>query len=328
MTRGKTNDDSLNPVAEPSAKRRKVAKGICHLCRAGQEDVPWEDYFSRCPVWLGTMHEENAFKEAPALSRLLHPPGEVAGIFSYDLFHTIHLGTAKIHVSSCLGLISDWMPGRSLVARFEVLNVEFKTWCKSNGESPAMGKLTPSFIGWPKHSKTDYPVGSWYKGSVTTVLMRFLQWKLESMNASQDPILKLALEATTALNQALTTLYQQDLFLEPIQSELIGNLGLRFLRKFALLSKSCDNVGKRLWCIIPKLHVQHHLFLTLLLQSQQNKLALNPLAVATQQDEDYVGRPSRLSRRVDPRQAPARVLKRLLKASYAEYVKAKFIHGS
>ena len=330
MTRTR-GDEPDTPDAEHPAKRRKLAKGICHLCNAGQKNFPWEDYFSRAPTWMETCFKDEPFKQATPFSRLPHVPGQVGSLFAYDIFHAIHLGVAKIHVSSSLGLMSDWMPGGTLQQRFAVLAEDLRSWCKVNHQAPPMNRLTPSFIGWSKNSKTDFPCGSWHKGSVTTVLMHFAQTKLTQMTVDggdNHQLLNLALEATSALNTALKTLYEAELFLKPEESSLIGNLGLRFLRRFAVLSKLCQKNGQRLWCMIPKLHIMHHVFLTLLSQSSEGKLSLSPLAHAVQQDEDFVGRGSRLSRRVDTRTSSKRVLERLLKASYSEFVQAKYILAS
>ena len=328
MTRTREVEPDTDEAEHP-AKRRKLAKGICHLCSAGQNNIPWEDFFSRAPIWMGTCFKDAPFKQATPFSRLPHVPGQIGSLFAYDTFHAIHLGVAKIHVSSSLGLMSDWMPGGTLPQRFAVLAEDFRSWCKVYNQAPPMGRITPSFIGWAQNSKTDFPCGSWHKGSVTTVLMRYIEWKLTHMNVGDNhQLLKLALEATTSLNVALKTLYETELFLKPEESGLIGNLGLRFLRRFAVLSKLCQKNGERLWCMIPKLHIMHHVCLTLLSQSSEGKLALSPLAHAVQQDEDLVGRGSRLSRRVDSRTASKRVLERLLKASYREFVQAKYILAS
>ena len=54
---------------------------------------------------------------------------------------------------------------------------------------------------------------------------------------------------------------------------------------------------------------------------------VNPICWATQQSEDFVGRPSRLARRVTPKllQVAPRVLQRHLQASYEHFAKAGYI---
>ena len=316
----------MEPEAEAPAKRRKTPAGICHVCRAGQEGVPWEDCFSKQPIWRGTLYEECPFKQAPAFSRVHRCPGKVEDVFTWDLFHSFHLGAGKVHVSSALGVLSDYMEGRNLEARFQALSCDFKAWCLRERQAPPMSNLTASFIGWVKGSKSPFPSGTWSKGSITTVLMRYLEYKLKSMQLTpQDELLRLALEGTEAMNRSMEVLYQSDLFLDAQTALQVGTLGLRFLRRFAVLAKRSHQAGKALWCLIPKLHVLHHVYLNLVLQAECGKLSISPLALANQLNEDWVGRPSRLSRRVDVRKAPTRVLQRLLKACYHQYVQAKYI---
>ena len=42
--------------------RQEQPKGICHLCRAGQRDYPFEQLGTRTPLWLPTMYAESGFK--------------------------------------------------------------------------------------------------------------------------------------------------------------------------------------------------------------------------------------------------------------------------
>ena len=51
--------------------------------------------------------------------------------------------------------------------------------------------------------------------------------------------------------------------------------------------------------------------LDLLTQGEQCEHAINLLAYGCQMQEDYVGRPSRVARRVNPRSAPHRVIQRV-----------------
>ena len=307
-------------AAKKSKKPPKDPVGICHLCRAGQKDVPFEDIYSRQPIWLRTMFEQDPWIAPPSFARLYHPVGEAASIFAFDIFHAFHLGVGKTHVSSCIAMLSDVTAGSNIDLRFEALNDEWKSF-KAGVFQP---KLTPEFIGWD--SRSDFPSGSWHRGQLTTDLMRFLEHKFEQMDLSDDIMLLKAAEGTSAINQCLRLLYEHDsVFLQPDLSRSIAEHGLKFLRRYSSLAKRAFDTERSLWGLIPKCHAMHHIFVKLLLEAEQGRPSLHPLCLGVQQDEDYVGRPSRLSRRVSSRLASTRVLQRYLQDAYSKFVASKLI---
>ena len=56
--------------------------------------------------------------------------------------------------------------------------------------------------------------------------------------------------------------------------------------------------GRALFALVPKAHVLQHIVIELDMQSETASHAMNPLVWSVQPDEDFIGRPSRLSRRV------------------------------
>ena len=244
-------------------------------------------------------------------------PGQDASLFAWDFFHAFHLGLAKTHICSCLAVLSDLQPGSNIDARFEALSADYAAWHRSS--SYLKVRITKDFIGWP--SRNDYPVGSWHKAGTSTSLLKYLEHKLTSMDLSGNVLLARACEATVAANSSTRMLYRNDNVFMDVQVAMdAGELGLRFLRRYAVLAKLAHEENRSLWGLIPKAHALHHIYLTLVKQASQNLQPLHPLTLATQQDEDYVGRPSRLSRRVDVRQLTTRVLQTYLTASYKKYV--------
>ena len=61
------------------------------------------------------------------------------------------------------------------------------------------------------------------------------------------------------------------------------------------------------------------------MQSRSCRFSVNPLVWSVQSDEDFIGRPSRLSRRVSPVTVVQRVTQRYLQGAYAEWVRARLI---
>ena len=70
---------------------------------------------------------------------------------------------------------------------------------------------------------------------------------------------------------------------------------------------------RALFLYMPNLHRLHHLQKEMQWQATRCKWVMNPLAYACQADEDYIGKPSRLSRRVSPKWPVRRTLRELCK---------------
>ena len=301
-----------------------VGQGICHRCCAGQDQVPWEAIHQRDPAWLHTRFSESAFVSVPPFCKLHHNPGEEEGLWAYDVFHAYHLGLGKSFVGSCLALLADEQPARNIDDKFKLLEHQFFTWCRANGESPQVTRVTKELIQWP--ARTDYPNGSWYKASVTTTFMKYLEATLTANVWPGEPMLVKAGEAAVAINRYFRELYNADAFIPPTEAVALAEQGLRFLRRFAWLGSQAMLQGRRLWLLTPKAHILHHLMLEdTLMPAREGKAPMNVLCFSCQQDEDFVGRPSRLSRRTDPRLVSRRCIQRHLESSYAEFVKAGYI---
>ena len=312
------------PKRLPNSGVLNSTGGICHRCCAGKDQVPWETIHERDPAWLGTCFTESAFTSLPSFCSLPHVPGREENILAFDIFHSFHLGVGKIFVGSCLALLADEQAGNNIDNKFQLLEAHFFSWCRLRGESPILTRLTKDSIQW--QTRADYPQGSWYKASVTTTFMKYLEETLSAGNFSHEPMLVKAGEAATAVNLFFRELYKAEVFIPPESAIHISENGLRFLRRFAWLSKEAMKLERALWLLTPKAHALHHLILEdTLLPAKQGISPMNILCFSTQQDEDFIGRPSRLSRKVEPRKACRRVIERHLESSYAEFCKAGYI---
>lgn len=93
--------------------------------------------------------------------------------------------------------------------------------------------------------------------------------------------------------------YAAPAFLDLNQGNLIGNLGCEFLVIYSQMAKVCYNHRQPyLFPMYPKLHFLHHTFLRILDEGSEFGFSLSPMLTACQQDEDTIGKASRLSRRV------------------------------
>ena len=82
--------------------------------------------------------------------------------------------------------------------------------------------------------------------------------------------------------------------------------------------------GQALWALMPKAHVVHHIFMEC---SEASCSMISPLAYAMQISNDFIGKKSRLARRVGPQQVIVRVLERTLVVARQRWVEAGFLSG-
>ena len=121
-------------------------------------------------------------------------------------------------------------------------------------------------------------------------------------------------EATRLVNSCIAGLYHNGAFLRANDAVTFGRQGIRFLRLYASMARICQSRGLKRYPLVPKCHYFNHQCLDLLSQGLSGHAALNPLIFSNQLQEDFIGKPSRISRRVNPRSAPLRVLQRTLLA--------------
>jgi len=113
-----------------------------------------------------------------------------------------------------------------------------------------------------------------------------------------------------AINECLGGLYREGVFIPAARAERIARQGLQFLRCYAWLARESYERQMKRFPFAPKGHYLHHTFLELLHQSKRCDHCMNALCFSVQMQEDYIGRPSRLARRVSSRTTSLRVIQR------------------
>ena len=311
---------SFNNVLKSTSQQ--AARGICHLCAAGQDHVPFEQVNTTRPIWWGTQYQDPPSEEASPFQIVPHIPGQFGAFWCFDFFHTWHLGVARVWIGGTLALLSMLENGSNVDERFASLSSRYKAFCIANKRRAHIQKLTKEAINWI--TTRAFPVGSWHKGELSTVLMDFIEAEVPvGRRCDDEPMLALVAEGTFAINEAIRQMYRSDLWLYPDESRRIAGYGCRFLRRFSELAHQGLVRGMNLFVMIPKIHVLQKMFLQLHFAAQNNIPKLNPLSTSVQQCEDFIGRPSRLARRVAGGQiACERVLERYLAAAYFQWIEA------
>ena len=303
---------------------KNTPKGICHICCADQVGFPWEDFHSAEPRWsstVATVNNQPPITGSPALLSLPHDPSFVMSFPAQDLFHGWHLGAGKIFMSSSLALFSSIFPGRSLSARFDAMVTDFFSWCRTYKQQPYIRKLTLETISWLQ--TTDFPKGGWSKGSTTTCLTKWFIYacRARSHLIPDDSLLRTCFRAALSIDLFFSKLYKQQVWIESQLGRQIVQHGFDFLRFNSECAAKSHREGKALFMFMPNLHRLHHIFFNALDQSKKADYILSPLIHSCQQEEDYTGRPSRLSRRCSSRTVMLRTIERCLEASYSEMVR-------
>ena len=305
------------------ASSKAAPKGICHMCMADMDGYPWEDWQSATPKWVASINKKSPFLGTPALLDLPKDPTDLPALWAWDLFHTWHLGCGRTFLSSCIAVLaSSALFEGSIDTRLSTVSDLFENWCKENHCLPQLRRFTKAKLAWM--SNADYPHGTWGKGNDTTIIMK---WFLEQCSKfgdkiqnSGDDLLPLAVEAAAAANRFLSGVYRQEVWIAARDASRLANFGLLFLSKHGQCVRQAFRSNRHLFLQMPNLHRFHHTVLALKWQGERSKYALNPLALASQADEDYIGRPSRISRHVHARTVVRRALQRGLEAAHDKYV--------
>ena len=311
-----------------SVQKKKTTRnppgGVCHQCLAGVAPWAWEQIGTRRPDWIATVATQSPFDGPSALASVPHVANRLEMMWAWDWFHCWHLGVGKCFLASSIALLSERENGSSIDERFASLTERYHSWCRANGQRRQVVKLSKDLVGWP--STNVFPTGIWHKGQLTTSLMAWLEAECSASDFSDDPFLQAVSEASGAIQNCIRQMYHEVIFLTPAKAERIANEGMRFLRRYLSLADMSKRSGRLLFVLQPKHHAVHHVMVSLWQSSQKNLPSLNPLTLSVQQDEDFIGRGARLSRRVTAmRPALQRTMERYLMSVYHEFEKAGYI---
>lgn len=156
--------------------------------------------------------------------------------------------------------------------------------------------------------------------------MAFVEEVLSGESFDDQPLLQLCSEACDAIQRCSRLLYGSSLWLDPVTSGRCAELGFKFLRRYSEMAALAKSHGRCLFVFQPKIHVLHHFLTDMWGAHQRGVWGLSPLATSCQQSEDFIGRPSRLARRVTA-QSPVldRIMNRYLQSSYHHFIRAGYL---
>ena len=216
--------------------------------------------------------------------------------------------------------------GRGVVTRLQAMTRHYLQWCKGAHHSPFVTKITRDTLGWKNATKE--PTGGWHKGNLTSLFCRWFQALYEERwdDIDREGLVDLSGQAVTHLNSFLRLLYTSDVFIQRERGLRIAEHCRAFLALYQKLATEAFKLGKPLFPLLPKAHALDHQQYELFRSIERCGFAISPMIAGCQMDEDFIGRPSRISRKVSPRQASGRTCERYLIAAKAAWVKAGMLN--
>ena len=308
--------------------------GCCHECQAGNPGLPWE-CMAEQPVWSQSRYTQRPWSQPHPTMAVPFCRDAPEKMFKRDMFHCGKLGPYRDHVgSSIIWLCEKGYFGQGdLPSKLEACHGLFKLYCSTTGKTASLRSFSRAFFMYPRRSA--YP---WVnaKGSDVTLLMKFLAVQLTGfLNAPLDPghrdqlaLMQQVCLAATGFSKMLT----EHGHFAGRDCSMIGLLHLRrFIIGYTNLANMMLNETWAGWAIKPKLHLLKHAELEIheWLHAGMEILP-NFNCHGCEQNEDYIGRVCRLSRRLDSRRIGERLLKCCLIKSrvlYKRFLKQNNLPG-
>ena len=187
-------------------------------------------------------------------------------------------------------------------------------FCTANKLKPSCRSFTKAFFNIKNMLSSPFAN---CKGADSMILLKFCTWFVglnlnEARVAGFDQLLQVMRQTCSATLDMFAVVHSHKLFLERDCASRLYVNSVRLLRGIRLLGKLCIEMRVRAFNLKPKGHALHHIAHSLKTQLEGGSaLILNPEATACEVNEDFVGRVSRLSRRVNIRVCDLRVSSRI-----------------
>ena len=311
----------LNVRKAPKTAKSKRLCGCCHLCLAGTEEYDFED-FATSPCWLPTTGRNNPYPWAripPYFEYLPHVRQGAPSFFRLDIMHLLHLGFGRDFCGSSLVLLLDLYNADSIPVALDRQTADLARFVQESRRQIHFKRLSRDMLGYKnEHS---FPSAHWSKALDTPVMMEFIIWILDQQQTLllEDRLLRLMHGAAQAMGVFMRTVLKAGLWLAKEEAAIASEAGFFFLQAYAKCARICADRRLCRYNLTPKLHFFHHMCIRLHQGVQANLACLqNPLADSNFADEDFVGRVSRLSRRVSPRMQSERTIGRYLVATRSQ----------
>ena len=255
----------------------------------------------------------------PPLNQIPFSNSFPANMYKRDTFHVVKHGIGREMAASTLALLSNMGyfdsddDTKNLPDRLHRGYMLFKLWCGSEKKSPSLKNFTKANLH-VTGSPFPYLGG---KGSDTTLVLMFLQFYLaavclpEIRHADHREILGVLLQMTDGILNFTSIQYSHDLWLPTKCAELMYLEGLVSLRAYNYAAGHCLDLGRALFGLRPKFHLLAETVFEIRASVRKgDQWVLSPVIFNCEDNEDFIGRISRISRHVNTRQCTLRTLQR------------------
>lgn len=154
-------------------------------------------------------------------------------------------------------------------------------------------------------------------------LLEFLEQRvlkaLDNMDGSGKEYFTDIYNTILNANSFMRCIYHAPLWLSSEERDHLLNCGKRCVKFFHRCAERAFEMEKTRWKYAPKFHMFGKMLYSLEFQKRHSLPSCNPLMAGTQQDEDFVGKISQLSRNVSVRTVHQKTLGRYLVALAAAW---------
>ena len=299
----------------------KTDQMMCSLCWAGDRAYPFEDCSDQ-PDWAETLGASRPWSITPNLALVPGNPSFPEQVFLLDPFHLFKVGLARDLAGSSIIAFSKMKffdtegDAKNIPARLERAHKSFQLWCLAERKAPGLRSFTRTFLNFGTNSASAW---SNSKGSDSMLLLKWLLWfvslqLLNPENITNDRHLKFCKVLKHTIDNGLKVfalLHSHPLWLQPDCAKLLYKRLMILLRGYKSLAQVMVSLRMSGYALKPKFHGTHHVAYAIKQAlERRSQLVLSPLFAACEQNEDVVGRISRLSRRLATRTLTRRVLQR------------------
>ena len=295
----------------------------CHQCQAGSPGLAWEDLGDN-PCWSQSCWTVRPWNGQPPMAVVPFDVSKPEYQYKNDPFHICKVGIFRDLAGSvicflcCKGFFGA---DGDISEKLNRAHSAFVMYTRATSQTPALRSFSKSFMMWPKYSTFPW---SNSKGSDTMMLLRWLVVQLTGFQNDPDhsascDLLEHMKKTCQAGLATFSILNSHGLHLDRHCGIMLFAELTRFIQGYrSLASINMSDNQFNGFALKPKLHLLRHSALELenMLNNGWSTIPMSMNAENCEQNEDLVGRVSRLSRRFDSRRLCERVLKAcLLKAS-------------
>ena len=295
----------------------RYSREFCPECLAGGPDFDAFDA-ADVPSWASTVGQSDPWESLPVFNRIPFSGSHPATLYRRDAFHTLKYGFVRDFCASSIIYLAQLAyfdfegDARNLDARLQRAYSCFKLYCLAEGKSTSLRKFSRG--NFHRAKKNQFPhLGG--KGADTVVCCQFLEFLFKlhlkaPKHESHKILLAGMLETVQGFLTDIGIYHSHGLFMPRSCGQLLLKSGLRLFRGYLWLSQRSADENRKLYSLRPKVHFFSHFLYDLRAQIQRgDERLLNYCATFNcESNEDFIGRISRISRRVSPKTASKRTI--------------------